>query len=66
MSHGATKMGLYSYILDLLESGLQLHSDISKESGSISVLKPVAKLSDRPVWIEENQLNKLAFGEFTG
>lgn len=58
--------GLYSYSLDLLESGLQLNSDISKESGSISVLKSVPKLSDEPVWVEENQLNKRAFGELTG
>ena len=58
--------GLYSYSLDRLESGLQLNSDISKESGSISVLKSVPKLSDEPVWVEENQLNKPAFGELTG
>ena len=35
--------GSYFYSLDLLESGLQLNSDISKELGGISVLKHCPK-----------------------
>lgn len=54
------KKGLYSYSLDPLDSGLKLNSDISKESSSVSVLKPVPSLSDGPAWVEENQQNKAA------
>lgn len=60
------RKGFYSSSWDLLDSGLKLNSDISKESSSLSVLKPVPRLSDGPAWVEENQWNELAFGELTG
>lgn len=44
------------------KSGLKLNSDFSKESGSISVLKPVARLSDGPGQIAEDQLNNRHWG----
>lgn len=58
--------GFYSSSRGLLESGLKLRSDISKESSSISALKPVRELSVGPDWVEENQRNELAFGELAG
>lgn len=65
LSHGEKK-GLYSYCRGLLESGLKMNSDFSKDSSNISGLKPVPRLSDGPAWVEENQCNEPAFGELTG
>lgn len=60
LSHG--RKGFYSSSRGLRKSGLKLNSDISKESSSLSILKPVPRLSDETAWAEENQQNELTFG----
>lgn len=60
------KKGLCFYNLGLLQSGLKLNADISKEFGSTSVRKSVSKLSEGLSCVEANQQCKLAFRGLTG